>query len=273
MTRPVTATTRNMRTAESANVFATADSGSAPDDETSSCARPLVTTTTVPSATVLMTAFAASQMPWEPNMRLIPGKGLSFFRVGFIALVAKVTPPCAAAAAVPTAISPRAVGSSVVRKALSAWPRRADTASASGWDATTPTCTNSFCAPSKALLTSIGSSALATATPAQVPSSWVLGICPSLRAFFRRWGVGFSVFSPPGPSAPSAGSQRVHGTCGVLQQRVQRGRQQREGEAEHRQRQHDLHREPDGEDVQRGGGAAQQRQGDVGEQEHGHHRP
>ena len=31
-----------------------------------------------------------------PNMRLMPGNGLSFFSVGFIDLVAKVTPPCAA---------------------------------------------------------------------------------------------------------------------------------------------------------------------------------
>jgi hypothetical protein len=76
-------------------------------------------TTTAPRAAVLISAFTASKTPWVPNIRLIPGNGLSFFSVGFIDLVAKVTPPCAADAAVPTTISPMAVGSSVVRKAMS----------------------------------------------------------------------------------------------------------------------------------------------------------
>src|SRR3712207_8319625 len=67
MTRPVTATTRIIRTAESVKVAVIADSGSAPADDTSCWARSLVTTTTVPSAAVLMTALVASQSPWPPN--------------------------------------------------------------------------------------------------------------------------------------------------------------------------------------------------------------
>ena len=41
-----------------------------------------------------------------PNIRLIPGNGLSFFSVGFIDFVDTVTPPWAAAATVPTTIIP-----------------------------------------------------------------------------------------------------------------------------------------------------------------------
>ncbi len=100
----------------------------------------------------------------------------------------------------PTTIIPSAMGSTVVMKAVSACPISAERAAGSGLLATDPICTNSFCTTSNAFPTSIGSSTLAAATPSQVPSSWVRGICPSLRAFFRRWGVGFSVFSPPGPS-------------------------------------------------------------------------
>jgi hypothetical protein len=120
MTRPVTATTRNIRIAESVNTWATADSDSEPADETSDCASSLVTRTTVANAPVLIRAFMASQRPWVPNIRLMPGKGLSFFSVGFIDLVANVTPPCDAAAAVPTTIITTAVGSTVTRKAASA---------------------------------------------------------------------------------------------------------------------------------------------------------
>src|SRR5688572_25327546 len=274
MMSPVTATTRNIRIAESVKVAATAESGREPAEETSAWARSLVMMTTVPSAAVLMSALTASQRPWVPNMRFMPGNGLIFFRVGFIDFVAKVTPPWEAEATVPTTIIPTAVGRIVVMKAVSAAPSSSWTASTSGFAATTPTCTNSCCTDSKALLTSIGSSALAAATPSQVPSSWVLGICPSLRAFFRRCGVGFSVFSPPGPSlAMSAALQRHHGAGTVLEQGVERGRQQREGESQHRQGEHDLHREADGEDVQRRGRAAEQRECDVGEQQHRHHRP
>src|SRR5215217_3597693 len=112
MTRPVTATTRNIRIAESVNVAATADSGRAPAEDTSACARSLVTITTVPRAAVLISALTDSQRPWVPNIRLMPGNGLSFLRVGFIDLVANVTPPWAAVARVPTTISATAVGNS-----------------------------------------------------------------------------------------------------------------------------------------------------------------
>src|SRR4051794_7058539 len=278
MIRPVIATTRNIRTAESVNVAATTDSGSEPADETSSWARPLVTMTTVPSAAVLISAFVVSHSPCVPNIRLMPGKGLSFFSVGFIDFVETVTPPWAAAATVPTTIIPTPIGSTVVRNALSAWPMRADSAVVSGCEATTPTWTNIFWTASNELLTSDGSSTLAAATPSHVPSSRVRGICPSLRAFFRRWGVGFSVFSPPGPSLAmhhghgSAAPQGQHRAGRVLHQRVERRWEQREGEAEHRQRQHDLDGEADLEDVERRRGPAQQRQGDVGEQQDGDHR-
>ena len=201
MIRPVIATTRNMRIAEAANVSVTADRGSAPAEETSVCARSLVTMTTMPRAAVLISALIDSQMPWVPNMRLMPGKGLSFFSVGFIALVAKVTPPCAAEARVPTSIMPSPIGSTVDMKADSACPIRSESAPGSGFEAIEPIWMKSFRTDSNASPTIIGSSTLAVATPSHVPSSWVRGICPSLRAFFRRWGVGFSVFSPPGPSA------------------------------------------------------------------------
>ncbi len=64
----------------------TADSGRAPAEETSSCARSLVMMTTVASAAVLISALTASQRPWVPNIRFKPGNGLNFFSVGFIAL-------------------------------------------------------------------------------------------------------------------------------------------------------------------------------------------
>ncbi len=76
--------------------------------------------TTVPRAAVLMSALTASQSPWVPNIFLMPGKGFSFFIVGFIDLVAKVTPPCAALATVPTTIMPSASGSTAVMNAVSA---------------------------------------------------------------------------------------------------------------------------------------------------------
>ena len=117
MIRPVIATTRNIRIAASVKVAATADSGSEPAEETSVCARSLVTMTTVPSAAVLISALIVSQRPWVPNIRLMPGNGLSFFSVGFIDLVETVMPPCAAAATVPTTIIPTAIGSTVVRNA------------------------------------------------------------------------------------------------------------------------------------------------------------
>jgi hypothetical protein len=110
------------------------------------------------------------------------------------------TPPWAAEARVPTSIIPSAIGSTALRKTLSAWPIRVLSAAGSGWLATVPIWTNSCRTVAKARLTSMGSSTLAAAAPSQVPSSWVRGIWPSLRAFFSRCGVGFSVFSPPGPS-------------------------------------------------------------------------
>src|ERR1700712_5859529 len=99
MIRPVPATTRNSRTAESEKVLATADRGSAPDEETSVWALPLVTMTTAARAIVLINAFAASQAPCRPNIRFTPGKGLSFFRLGFIPFAAKLIPPWLADAA------------------------------------------------------------------------------------------------------------------------------------------------------------------------------
>src|SRR3954449_9834780 len=243
MTRPVIATVRMSRTAQSANVLVTEDSGSAPADDTSAFALPTVTRTTDASAAVLIRALIASHRPWVPNIRLTPLKGLSFLRLGLIALPETDTPPCAAVAATPVSISPSAVGSSVVRKPDSASPMRSEIAEVSGCLATAPTFTNSCCTVVNEFPTSMGSSTLATATPSHVPSSGVRAICPSLRAFFRRWGVGFSVFSPPGPSLAISGSahhgprgspalERDDGTGGVLDEGVQCGRQQREGQAE-----------------------------------------
>src|SRR3954454_19782018 len=99
MTRPVIATVRMSRTAQSANVLVTDDSGSAPAEDTSPFALPTVVRTTDASAAVLIRALVASQRPWAPNIRLMPLKGLSFFRLGLIALPETDTPPCAAVAA------------------------------------------------------------------------------------------------------------------------------------------------------------------------------
>src|SRR4051812_43469819 len=142
-------------------------------------------------------------------------------------------------------------------------------AAGSGFVATAPTCTNNSWTELNDLLTSMGNSTLAAATPAQVPSSWVRAICPSLRAFLRRWGVGFSVFSPPGPSfaIASPALQRDDRAGGVLDEGVERGRQQGEGQPEQRQGQHDLHGEAELEDVERGRGPAEQGERHVGEQE------
>src|SRR3954454_8756629 len=109
-----------MRIADDVNVAATADNGRAPAEETRCWARSLVTMTTVPRAAVLISALTVSQTPWVPNIRLMPGNGLSFFRVGFIDLVDTVMPPCAAEATVPTTIIPTAMGSRVVMNADSA---------------------------------------------------------------------------------------------------------------------------------------------------------
>src|SRR3954470_21014184 len=127
----------------------------------------------------------------------------------------------------------------------------AEIAAGCGVVATAPTCTNSVCTELNDLLTSMGNSTLPAATPAQVPSSWVRAICPSLRAFLRRWGVGFSVFSPPGPSLAtgSPALQRDDRAGGVLDQGVQRRGQQREGQPEQAEGEHDLHRETELEDV------------------------
>src|SRR3954462_5723616 len=274
MTSPVIATVRISRTAQSAKVLAIEDSGSAPDDDTSSLARPLVTTTTAPRAAVLISALAASHRPWPPNIRLSPVSGFIFFRLGLIALPVTTTPPWAADAAVPTAMSPSAVGSRAVRKALRAWPMSVEIAAGSGCVAMAPIWMNSICAELNDVLTSMGSSTLAAATPAQVPSSWVRGICPSLRAFLRRCGVGFSVFSPPGPSLAiaSAALQRDDRPGRMLDQGVQRRGEQGEGLPEQRQGQHDLHRKAQLEDVERGSGPAEQGQRHVGEQQHSDHR-
>ena len=43
---------------------------------------------------------------------------------------------------------------------------------------------------------------VATSRPAQLPTSWVLEICPSRRAFLRFFGVAFSVFSAPSLAPP-----------------------------------------------------------------------
>ena len=114
------------------NVAATADRGSEPAEETSAWARSLVMTTTVPRAAVLIRALLASQMPWVPSIRLIPGKGLSFFSVGFMGFPANRTPPWAADDRAPTSIMATAVGSRVLRNAISAWPSRICTFSTSG---------------------------------------------------------------------------------------------------------------------------------------------
>src|SRR4051794_40569387 len=284
MARPVSATVRMSRTEQSAKVAATEDSGSAPADDTSAFARPTVTRTTQASATVLISALIASHMPWRPKIFFSPVSGLSFLKSGLIDLPEIETPPWAAVAATPVAIRPSAVGSTAVRKPVSASPMSAEIAEVSGCWATAPTCTNSCCAVVNDLATSIGNSTLAAATPTHVPSSGVRAICPSLRAFFRRWGVGFSVFSPPGPSLAISGSahhgprgspalERDDGTGGVLDEGVQCGRQQREGQAEQAQGDHDLHREAELEDVERGCRPRQQRESDVGQQEDGDQRP
>src|SRR3954447_18644617 len=111
MTRPVIATVRISRTAQSVNVAATEDSGSAPADDTSDFALPTVTRTTEASAAVLISALIASHMPWTPNIFLIPDIGLSFLKFGVIALPETEPPPWAAVAATPDTIRPSAVGS------------------------------------------------------------------------------------------------------------------------------------------------------------------
>src|SRR3954451_3009737 len=275
MTRPVIATVRMSRTAQSANVPATDDSGSAPAEETSVFALPTVTRTTDASAAVLIRALVASHRPWAPNIRLMPLKGLSFLRLGLSDLPETDTPPWAAVATTPASISASAVGSSVVRKPDSASPMRSEIADVSGCLATAPTFTNSCCTVVNDFPTSMGSMTLATATPIHVPSSGVRGICPSLRAFFRRWGVGFSVFSPPGPSLAtrSPALERDDGAGGVLDERVERRRQQRGGQAQQAQGDHDLHQEAELEDVERGCGLGQQGERDVGQQQDGDQRP
>src|SRR3954447_13889206 len=229
---------------------------------------------TAPMAAVLMTALIASHAPCMPNIRFTPGSGLSFFSVGLMPFAVSVTPPWATEATVPTSIMPSASGSTAPRKALSACPMSTDSWAGSGWSTTNPTCRNSSWTAVNALPTSIGSSTLAAAAPTQVPSSWVRGICPSLRACLIRFGVGFSVFSPPGPSfAISPAPERGHRLDRVVHERVEGGGEQREGQAQQHQGDHDLDRKADREDVERGRGAGQQRQGDVGEQQHGDHRP
>ena len=98
MARPVIATVRMSRTAQSANVPATDDSGSAPAEDTSPLALPTVTSTTEPRAAVLISALTASHMPWAPNIRFTPVSGLSFFRFGLTDLAETEIPPCAALA-------------------------------------------------------------------------------------------------------------------------------------------------------------------------------
>src|SRR3954452_13130336 len=275
MTRPVIATVRMSRTAQSANVLVTEASGSAPADDTSALALPTVTSTTAASAAVLISALIASHRPWAPNIFFNPDIGLSFLRFGLIALPETLTPPCAAVDATPIAMSASAVGSRVVRKAVSASPMSVEMADASGCLATAPTCTNNSCTAVNALPARMGSSTLAPATLVHVPSSGVRAICPSLRAFLRRCGVGFSVFSPPGPSfaTGSPALQRDDRAGGVFDQGVQRRGQQREGQPEQAQGEHDLHRETELEDVERGCGLGEQREGDVGQQQHRDQRP
>src|SRR3954463_14061786 len=260
MTRPVIATVRMSRTAQSPKVPVTEVSGRAPAEDTSAFALPTVTSTTDPRAAALIRALIASPRPCVPNIRLMPLKGLSFLRLGLIALPETETPPWAAVAATPVSISPSAVGRSVVRKPDSASPKRSEIAEVSGCLATAPTFTNNCCTVVNDFPTSMGISTLAAATPTHVPSSGVRGICPSLRAFFRRWGVGFSVFSPPGPSLAtrSPALERDDGAGGVLDERVERRRQQREGQPQQAQGDHDLHREAELEDVERGCGLGQQ---------------
>src|SRR5438309_9062924 len=167
-------------------------------------------------------------------MRLTPGSGLSFFIDGLRPLADTVTPPWAALATRPTSIRPTARGSAVLRNADSAVPISVVTVLVVGRVNTAPPLMNSSWVAVNAFCTVIGTSTLAAATTSHAPSSGVRGIWPSLRAFFRRCGVGFSVFSPPGPSAAicSPSLQGDHGAGPRLDEGVQRRGQQREGEAE-----------------------------------------
>ena len=205
----------------------TADSGSAPDADTSVWAWSLVMTTTIASAAVLISALIDLPEPVRAEHPLDAGQRVELLERRLHALGRDAD----------AALRGRRRDADHHQRQRHGQQRRQERRQRLPEQRRRP-CAGSGCVrprrrsagtalrrSSYALPTSIGSSTLAAAAPAQVPSSWVRGICPSLRAFFRRWGVGFSVFSPPGPSlATSAAPQRDHRPHGLVHQRVQGGR-------------------------------------------------
>src|SRR4051812_5744629 len=108
---PATDAARTSLTAASLTVESSAVNGSWPAVISVGTTSLVVVYSTAASTDVLTSALVASQRAWGPNIFLIPGSGLSRLNLGMNSLVATRMPPCAPAAAMPTAIRVTASGS------------------------------------------------------------------------------------------------------------------------------------------------------------------
>src|SRR4051812_8699607 len=248
--------------------------------------------TTTPRATLLISALTSAQTACEPNIRLTPASGLSRFAWGLSSFGLNQMPPCTAAEATPMTAIVLASGRTRPKAARAESTATAIARPGSGSWMTLPTWTIAVRPTSTRPLKRPGRRNVATRKPAHVPSSGVLPICPSRRAFFRRFGVAFSVFSPPPPppliGLSSLRSVRPPGDCcahGSLRRRRSPGhhpdevigltgeldddaRQQGEADADEHQGQADLQREGQRERVELRGDAVEHAEGDVGDEEH-----
>src|SRR4051795_7238540 len=190
-------------------------------------------------------------------------------------------PPCTATEATPMSAMVPASGSTSVNADRPASMATAMARPGSGFSMTLPTSTIAVRATSKSPWKTCGSRKVAARKPSHIPSSGVLPICPSCRAFFRRFGVAFSVLSPPPPpliGRPPRPERRpsrhrpdqVIGLAGDLDHDL---RHQAEADADEQERQADLEREAEREGVELGRDAVEHAEGDVRDEQHDDQRP
>jgi hypothetical protein len=148
-----------------------------------------------PTRALFTSILAPSHRACGPNSRLAPWSGLSRDHFGLSALVAKNSPPWATApSTLMTSTSrPRHTESSRISRPPS--PSRSRALSADGRAIMARVRVSSAWTDSIPLPASRSSIIATTSTAAHGPTSGDRATCPSLRLFFRFWGVACSVFS------------------------------------------------------------------------------
>ena len=120
--------------------------------------------------------LTASHALCAPKARLMPGNGLSRLNFGMNIFAGKWMPPCAAAAATPSTMSPIASGATAIAASVRPRWNSSSARSGSGFAASVRPWRNSSGALSIAEPSALGTRKLASSMPAHAPRSGVRAI-------------------------------------------------------------------------------------------------